>query len=176
VTIAADPTGLATPERAALPGPSVSLAPPVSADRGKARRDDTTTYRAGRVSSGRGLTTAGAVVVAGAVVALGCAVDGLLGDGPGRGLAITYVAACALIAGWLRLRALGTALVAPPLLFATATAALAWSAGHAPGVRQLALEVATTLAVSAPTLFAGVGLAAAITLVRVVLHVARRPR
>ena len=67
-----------------------------------------------------------------------------------------------------------TSLVLQPLLFCGAVAAVARLGGQNRGSREVALDVGTTLALSAPLLFAGVVAAVVVALVRVGRHLAAR--
>jgi hypothetical protein len=114
------------------------------------------------------------LTVAVVVVSAGAGVDMMIGNGVGPGLTISFLLACAGMALRLPLRLVAAAVIAAPLLFAAATTAIAQVAGDAQGLRQLGLDVATSLALSAPGLFAGTGLAVAIAVCRVTLHLFRR--
>ena len=127
-----------------------------------------------RVLAGSGLTTPGAVVAGAVLIAFGGLLDAALGDGLGLAFATMFIVACAAMATTLRVRSLATAVIAPPLLFAAASVVAARLSGEVNGSRALALDTATSLALSAPVLFGGTGLAAAIALVRLVLTFARR--
>ncbi len=136
----------------------------------------TATFTAARARTHGQLTVAPAVAVAALIVAAGAGIDVMIGRGPGSGLTVAYVVACAVVALRLRLHVVGAAVIAAPLLFAAGTAAIAWASGEAAGFRQLMLDVATSLALSAPVLFGGTALTVAIAVVRLALHVVRRPR
>ena len=86
----------------------------------------------------------------------------------------TFLLGCVLVAGALRTRALAVAIVLPPLLFAGGYALETQSSGQTSGRREMALDVATSLALHAPALFLGTALAFAVVLVRVVVHLIRR--
>ncbi|MDQ1666878.1 MAG: hypothetical protein QOH75_2909, partial [Actinomycetota bacterium] len=81
---------------------------------------------------------------------------------------------CAVVAMAMRIRALATAVVLPPLLFAGAALMETKQSGVTSGNRQAALDVATSLALSAPALFLGTALALAVVLARLVARAVRR--
>lgn len=121
-----------------------------------------------------GLTAAGGAVLGGLFVGAGAALDLSLGGTLGLGFRVTFVLSCVVVALMLRVRALAAAVVLPPLLFAGAAMLQTWSGGQTAGRREMALDVATTLALSAPTLFFGTVVAAAVAIVRFLVHLARR--
>jgi hypothetical protein len=121
-----------------------------------------------------GLTGLGGILLGGLVVGLGAVVDLALGNTLGLGFTATFLLGCALIPLALRVRALATAVVLPPLLFAGAQLLQSRADGRATGQREMALDVATSLAISAPVLFAGTGLTLAIVLGRLVVVLVRR--
>lgn len=121
-----------------------------------------------------GLTGLGGVLLGGLVVGIGAAVDLAFGDALGLGFTATFLLGCALVPLALRTRALATAVVLPPLLFAGAQVLQSRADGRASGRHEMALDVATSLAISAPVLFAGTGLALAIVLGRLVIVLVRR--
>jgi hypothetical protein len=127
-------------------------------------------------STSADLTAAGVLAGAFVLVAAGTGVDMMTGRGPGLGLALTFLAACAAMAIRLPVRVVGAAVVAAPLLFASATAAIAVVSGDSRGLRHLGLDVATSLALAAPVLFGGTGIALAIALGRMTRAVLRRRR
>ena len=127
-----------------------------------------------RVRAGSGLTSPGAVLLATGLLGIGAMADLAFGDAVGVGFAAMFVIACAAMALTLRLRALATAVIAPPLLFAMGTAVTARISGDVEGTRAVALDTATTLALSAPVLFGGTALAAVVAVVRLVLAALRR--
>jgi hypothetical protein len=129
---------------------------------------------AGRVKAGSGLTTPGAVLVGTVLIGIGAMADLAFGDTLGVGFAAMFVIASALMAMTLRVRSLASAVIAPPLMFAIATMLVGKLSGEVHGSRALALDTATSLALSAPVLFGGTALAAAITVVRLATAVTRR--
>jgi hypothetical protein len=129
---------------------------------------------AGRVKAGSGLTTPGALLIGSVLMGVGAMADLGFGDSLGVGFAAMFVIASALMAMTLRVRSLASAVIAPPLLFAFATMVAGKVSGEVHGSRALALDTATSLALSAPVLFGGTALAAAIAVVRLVSAVARR--
>jgi len=130
--------------------------------------------RAGLPFTGPGLTGLGGVVLGCLVVGVGAVVDLTLGGGLGVGFTATFLFGCVLVATALRTRALAVAIVLPPLLFAGGYALETKDAGQTSGRREMALDVATSLALHAPVLFVGTALALAVVLVRVVVHLIRR--
>jgi hypothetical protein len=129
---------------------------------------------AGRVKAGSGLTTPGAVLVGSVLLGVGASADLVFGDALGVGFAAMFVIASAVMALTLRVRSLATAVIAPPLMFAIATMLVGKLSGEVHGSRALALDTATSLALSAPVLFGGTALAAAVAVVRLATAVARR--
>jgi hypothetical protein len=123
---------------------------------------------------GQGLTAPGGVVLAVLLLAPGVLADRLLDGSFGLAAAVAFVTAVTTTAAAVRIRALGTAAVLPPLLFVGAVGVLAWSSGNNRGRRELVLDVGTTLALSAPVLFLGTALALAVVLGRLVVHLVRR--
>lgn len=127
-----------------------------------------------RALSTTGLTGPGATVLAVLVITPGVLLD-LARDGSfGLASSVLFVLAAVAAALSVRVRALATAAVLPPLLFAGAVSALARLSGNNEGTRELVLDVGTTLAVSAPLLFGGTAAALAVVLGRVVIHLSRR--
>ena len=118
----------------------------------------------------------GPAVVALSVVLVACGValdlrrDATLGLGTGVAFVLAALAGPAVV----RFRSLVTALVLQPLLFCGAAAALARLGGQNRGSREVLLDVGTTLALSAPLLFAGMSAALVVALVRVGRHLAAR--
>jgi hypothetical protein len=127
-----------------------------------------------RVAAGSGLTTPGAVLVASALLGVGAMADMTFGGSLGVGFGVMFLLGCAAMATTLRIRSLATAVIAPPLLFATTVLLAAKVSGNVRGTRALALDTATTLALSAPVLFGGTALAAGVAVVRLGVHVVRR--
>jgi hypothetical protein len=130
--------------------------------------------RAGLPFTGPGLTGPGGVVLGCLVVGLGAAGDLALGHGLGMGFTATFLLGCVLVAAALRTRALAVAMVLPPLLYAGGCALETKTSGQTAGRREMALDVATSLALHAPALFIGTALAVAIVLGRVIVHLIRR--
>jgi hypothetical protein len=108
------------------------------------------------------------------VVGLGAAGDLAFGGGLGVGFTVSFLLGCLLVAAMLRTRALAVAVVLPPLLFSGGYALETKTSGQTSGRREMALDVATSLALHAPVLFLGTALAVAVVLVRVVVHLLRR--
>jgi hypothetical protein len=119
--------------------------------------------------------TGPAVVVLSAALVLGGALLDLRRDasiGLGTGVAVVLVALAAPAV--VRFRSLATAAVLPPLLVAAATTLVARFGGHHRGMRELGLDIGTTLALSAPLLFGASALALVVVLVRIVRRLATR--
>lgn len=118
----------------------------------------------------------GPALVAVGAAAMACGIGFDLGSGvtagAGTGLAFLLVA----VAGpaVVRARSLATAVVTPPLLFAGAVATIARAGGANRGSREVVLDIGTTLALSAPLLFAGTLLAAAVAVTRLGLRARTR--
>jgi len=118
----------------------------------------------------------GPAVVALSVVLVACGValdlrrDATLGLGTGVAFVLAALAGPAVV----RFRSLVTALVLQPLLFCGAAAALARLGGQNRGSREVLLDVGTTLALSAPLLFAGMSAALVVAIVRVARRLAAR--
>ena len=127
-----------------------------------------------RALRAQSLTGPGGVVLAVLVVCPGVLLD-LVTDGT-LGLPSTVGVVLAGVSAALAVRAtaLGTAAVLPPLLFAGAVLALAWLSGQNDGLRELALDAGTTLALSAPALFTASVIPVTIVLGRLAWKVARR--
>lgn len=130
--------------------------------------------RSGLPFTGPGLTGLGGVVLGCLVVGLGAAGDLALGGGLGVAFTATFLLGCLLVPATLRTRALAVAVVLPPLLFSGGYALETKTSGQTSGRREMALDVATSLALHAPVLFFGTALAVAVVLIRVVVHLFRR--
>jgi hypothetical protein len=131
---------------------------------------------AGRVKAGSGLTTPGAAIVGGFLIGIGAMADLTFGGSLGVGFAAMFVIASAVMALTLRVRSLASAVIAPPLMFAMATMVVGKLSGEVHGSRALALDTATSMALSAPVLYGGTAAAAAIGVVRLGGAIARRRR
>ncbi len=129
---------------------------------------------AGRVKAGSGLTTPGAVLVGSVLMTIGAIADLTFGDSLGVGFAAMFVIASAVMALTLQVRSLASAVIAPPLMFAFVIMLVGKLSGEIHGSRALALDTATSLALSAPVLFGGTVLAAVIAVVRLATAAARR--
>lgn len=125
--------------------------------------------RAGLVARARaeGVTGPAVVAVSAALVALGAGLDlrrdATLGLGTGLAVMLAALAAPAVV----RFRSLATAAVLPPLLVAGAAVVIGRLGGQDRGTRELVLDVGTTLALSAPLVFAATAAAVLVVLVRV---------
>jgi hypothetical protein len=154
---------------------NVATAPPIAYRR--SAPDDRSAgerLRAALPVTGPGLTGPGGVLLGSLIVGLGAIVDLAVGGSLGLGFTVTFVLACAVVAMAMRIRALATAVVLPPLLFAGAALMETKQSGVTSGNRQAALDVATSLALSAPALFLGTALALAVVLARLVARAVRR--
>lgn len=127
-----------------------------------------------RLRALRGLTGPGGALLAVLLLAPGVLMDRWLDGSFGLPSMVAFVLASLSVAAAVRISALGTAAVLPPLLFAGAVTVLAWSSGNNRGTRELAFDVGTTMAVSAPVLFLGAAAALAVVLGRLVVRVFRR--
>lgn len=127
-----------------------------------------------RALRGQGLTGPGGALLAVLLLAPGVLVDRWLDGSFGLPSMVAFVLASLAVAAAVRISALGTAAVLPPLLFAGAVTVLAWASGNNRGTRELAFDVGTTMAVSAPVLFLGAAAALAVVLGRLVVRVFRR--
>ncbi len=87
---------------------------------------------------------------------------------------VAFLLASAAAALVVRTRAMATAVVLPPLLFAAAVTALARLNGANAGVRETVLDAGTTLALTAPVLFAGTALVLVVVLGRLLWGLARQ--
>lgn len=123
---------------------------------------------------GQGLTGPGGVVLAVLVLAPGVALDWVLSGSFGAASTVAFFLAAVTAAAAVRVRAMAVAAVQPPLLFAGAVTFLAWAGGANSGMRQMVLDVGTTLAVSAPALFLGTAAALAVVIGRLVARLLRR--
>lgn len=130
--------------------------------------------RAALPFTGPGLTGLGGVILGCLVVGLGAAVDLAQSPGLGVGFTATFLAGCVVVAAALRTRSLAVAVVLPPLLFAGGYLLETQASGQTVGRREMALDVATSLALHAPTLFIGTALAVSVVLGRVFVHLVRR--
>jgi hypothetical protein len=154
---------------------NVATAPPIAYRR--SAPDDRSAgerLRAALPVTGPGLTGPGGVLLGSLIVGLGAIVDLAVGGSLGLGFTVTFVLACAVVAMAMRIRALATAVVLPPLLFAGAALMETEQSGVTSGNRQAALDVATSLALSAPALFLGTALALAVVLARLIARAVRR--
>lgn len=163
--------------------PGVSAASPVLEPASVATPSTTTAAPPGAMARlvwrtldlrGQGLTAPGGILLAVVLVVPGVAVDWVLGGSFGAASSVAFVLASVAAAAAVRVRAMATAAVLPPLLFAGALTILAWVSGANDGAREMVLDVGTTLAVSAPTLFLGTAAAMAVVVGRLVVRLVRR--
>lgn len=123
---------------------------------------------------GQGLTGPGGVLLAVLVMAPGVALDWAFDGSFGTASTVAFLLATVTAAAAVRVRAMASAAVQPPLLFVGAVTFLAWAGGANSGMREMVLDVGTTLAVSAPTLFLGTAAALAVVIGRLVMRLLRR--
>jgi hypothetical protein len=121
-----------------------------------------------------GVTGPAVVAAAALLVALGAASDLQRDRTLGAGTTVALLLAALAAPAVVRFRSLPTALVLPPLLVAAAAAGIAALGGQDRGRRELVLDVGTTLALHAPTVFAAAALSVLVLLVRVGVRLARR--
>lgn len=114
-----------------------------------------------------GVTGPAVVTLATGLVGIGVALDSRIGTSLSFGTVVTVLAASIAAPAVVRFRSLPTAAVLPPLLMAGAAAAIGRLSGQDHGVRELALDVGTTLALWAPALFAATVASVLVVLVRV---------
>jgi hypothetical protein len=107
----------------------------------------------------RGLTAAGGAVLAILAMCLGVAADAVFGHPLGAATATVFLIACVAIPILVRRRVWVTPLVLAPLLWGGAATVLAMSNGQNANRREVVLDVATMLTITAPVLYAGTALA-----------------
>ena len=144
-----------------LSPPSPTL--PTAADSSFTRALQSPLVRAIRAQT---LTAPAGLILAAALLVPGVLVDLLTDATASRPTAISFLLAAGIPPLVVRRSALGTAAFAPPVLFASALLVLAWGSGQNTTNRQVVLDAGTSLALTAPHLFAG-------TVVAVVLVLAR---
>jgi hypothetical protein len=121
------------------------------------------------LADSRGLTAAGAAVLAVGAGALGGLVDVATGSGLRATFAVAFVLGCALAAYKVHREDLLAAVVIPPLAYAALALAANVTTRTTLGgsfVKQQALELLTDLVTKAPALLVATALAAGIALVR----------
>ena len=121
-----------------------------------------------------GVTGPAVVAAAALLVALGAAVDLQHDRTLGAGTTVALLLAALGAPAVVRFRSLPTALVLPPLLVAAAATGIAELGGQDRGRRELVLDVGTTLALHAPTVFAAAAITVLVLVVRVGARIARR--
>lgn len=156
-------------------GPAVVAGPPAagtgaSPGAGSRRLRDLPGVRA-LVS--QSLTGAGGTLLALLLMSPGVLVDLTTDATVGLPSTLSFLVAVVAAALAVRRKALGTAAVLPPLLYAGAVTTLAWLSGNNEGSRELVLDAGTTLALAAPVLFAGTALALLVVLGRLVWSLVR---
>lgn len=117
----------------------------------------------------RGLTAAGAVLLALLLGTVGATIDVLTGQGLRTVFAVCFIAGCALAAAWVHREDLVAAVVMPPLLYvAIALGAGLFSRSGTGGswLSQQALELTAALVLGAPVLLTATVLALAIGVFR----------
>ncbi len=159
--IEAPPTTRSTqPPEAGAPFVVTAPAPPATSTLVRARTEGLT---------GPAVVALSALLVCGGAL-LDVRRDATLGLGTGVAVVLASAAAPALV----RFRSLATALVLPPLLVAGAATLIARLGGRNSGLRELVLDVGTTLALAAPLLFGVTALAVVVGLARLLRRVAGR--
>lgn len=127
----------------------------------------------GWLGNGRGLTAAGAVLVALLLGAAGAGFDVATGAGLRTAFAICFVLGCTAAAALVHHEHLMATLVMPPLLFVAlaATASMLDGGGVAGSwVSRRLLDVVTSLVTDAPVLFVAVGVVLLVVLLRFVRY------
>ncbi|MCD0485799.1 hypothetical protein LO771_26260 [Streptacidiphilus sp. ASG 303] len=164
------PRGRASDEggpRPTVPGPA---APSDPAGRGRLRlprarrRPEGAVAGRGAAAPSRRLTAVGTGVATVAATAAGAVADRALLGGPGVLFGLVYVAVCFQVAVRVRPADLAAAPISGPIAFALALLATGHTSGR--GVGGHVVGLAAGLATRAGWLFAGTGLAAAITAAR----------
>jgi hypothetical protein len=122
----------------------------------------------------RGLTAGTATLLGAALMVVGLILDRTAGNGLGTACATALLATCVAVPLLVRRPLSVTPLALPPLLWAGAAAAVAQSSGQNAGRRELALDVATLLTITAPLLFGAVLLTVALLVGRLTVRLARR--
>lgn len=173
ISIAVAPTPVSIPSPVSSRSPTSAL-PGDAAHSSGLGRSTSQRLRDALPVTGPGLTGAGGAVLGTVIAGLGALLDLFVGGALRLGFTVTFLVACVLVALAVRVRALATAVVLPPLLFAGAALLETKHSGVTSGNRQAALDVATSLALSAPALFAGTALALVVVLCRLVVHAVRR--
>lgn len=127
----------------------------------------------GWLGDGRGLTVAGAVLLAFLLGLAGLALDVETGTGLRTAFAVAFVLGCVLAAALVHHEDLMAALLMPPLLFvALAAVGSVLDGGAAVGswFTRRTLDVVTAMVTDAPILFVAMAAVLAVTVVRFVLY------
>jgi len=128
------------------------------------------------VGDRRGLTAAGAAILALVMAAVGASIDELGGAALGTTFTILFTLGCAVAAYRVHREDLRAAVVIPPLVYAaliTVAATIRASNGSGSFLKQQVLELVSALVLEAPAVLWATGVAALVVLLRVVMH--RRP-
>jgi hypothetical protein len=116
------------------------------------------------------LTAAGGAVLLTAAAALGAGIDLASGSGLRAAFAVLFVGASFLVATRVHREDLLAAMVMPPLVYAVITVIAAYAqppgGGIEHGLRQRAIDIGTTLVLTAPVLLAVTALAVFVALRR----------
>jgi hypothetical protein len=124
--------------------------------------------------SRRGLTAAGGAVIAMLAMCVGVAADAAFGHPLGVATSTVFLVVCGAIPLLVRRRVWVTPLVLAPLLWGGAATVLALSNGQNANRREVVLDVATMLTITAPVLYAGTILAVAVFVGRLAVTSAAR--
>jgi uncharacterized protein DUF6542 len=133
----------------------------------------------GPLGDSRGLTAAGGAVLLILAAALGAAIDLASGQGLRVAFAVLFVGGSFLVAARVHREDLLAAMVMPPLVYAVITIITAYAqppgGGIEHGLRQHAIDIGTTLVLTAPVLLVGTAIAALVALRRGRQYARRRP-
>jgi hypothetical protein len=134
------------------------------------RMQPSTRRSGGPLGDGRGLTAAGGAVLLTAAAALGVVIDLASGSGLRAAFAVLFVGSSFLVAARVHREDLLAAIVMPPLVYAVMAVIAAYAqppgGGIEHGLRQRAIDIGTTLVLTAPVLLVGTALAVFIALRR----------
>ena len=168
------PTGRPSPaaRRRPVPAPSLSAATVGQDPARQQRSPQPPSYHrsGGPLGDGRGLTAAGGAVLFILASALGAAIDLASGQGLRVAFAVLFVGGSFLVAARVHREDLLAAMVMPPLVYAFMTIITAYAqppgGGIEHGLRQRAIDIGTSLVLTAPVLLVGTGIAVFIALRR----------
>jgi hypothetical protein len=124
----------------------------------------------GPLGDGRGLTAAGGAVLLLLCASLGAAIDLATGQGLRVAFAVLFVGGSFLAAARVHREDLLAAMIMPPLVYLVLTMATAYaqppSGGFEHGLRQNAIDLGTTLVLTAPVLLVATAVAVIVALRR----------